>query len=361
MVYDLAQFMCIWVLVQMMFSSVAVLIFGNLITFNTFHNSIIYFYQASIGTYTTDVFLGLDHNGDESTELYDFGVIYLVIFILINVVLLFNFVIAILSSTFAFYDKMKLGLYYNVLNSMFAEYEWDDHYGALICVKPPLPTYVLLMPLLPFYALLSGNVLKVFNSIVCQLLFLPHAIVVLILFTLVNILSVPYVYIVTLYNLVKRIFINRGIMESIKAICNLLLYIPTAPILFICTLPIDSLVFFFNLYVSDLYFEEQGTRSKKMISIDTLLEFNRFLKKLKVEIKGNKLLDEKNVPVVFVNKLAQKSLRVIEDIRDMIYSVNSSVPLFITDERGRVKLNMNRLQRLKEFNIIKRIFFKNCN
>ena len=31
------------------------------------------------------------------------------------------------------------------------------------------------------------------------------------------------------------------------------------------------------------------------------------------------------------------------------------------DERGRVKLNMNRLQRLKEFNLIKLIFFRNCN
>lgn len=93
-----------------------------------------------------------------------------------------------------------------------------------------------------------------------------------------------------------------------------------------------------------------------MIGVDTLLEFNKFLKKLRVEVRANKMLDVKRVPVVYINKLAQKSFRVIDDIRSIIYSTSessSNQPLFVLDERGRVKLNMNRLQRLKEFNLIK--------
>jgi len=94
--------------------------------------------------------------GEFMVTLYYMGVIYQILFLLVNLILMFNFVIAILSSTFAFYEEMKLGLYYNVLNSMFAENEWDDTYGALICTKPPLPTFMLAVPFFPFF-LIGGD------------------------------------------------------------------------------------------------------------------------------------------------------------------------------------------------------------
>jgi hypothetical protein len=56
MIVDLGQFMVIWVSIQLMFASVAVLVFGNLETFKTLHGSIIYWYQASIGSFDMSVF-----------------------------------------------------------------------------------------------------------------------------------------------------------------------------------------------------------------------------------------------------------------------------------------------------------------
>jgi hypothetical protein len=106
------------------------------------------------------VFQGKDHNGNDMIFLYNLGVIYQIIFIIVNVILLFNLVIAILSSTFAFYEQIKLGLYNNVLNSMFSETEWDPYFGALLCLKPPLPNFVLLVPLSPVYFILSSEKLK---------------------------------------------------------------------------------------------------------------------------------------------------------------------------------------------------------
>ena len=50
----------------------------------------------------------------------------MILFILINLVLLFNFVIAILSSTFAKYETMQKGLYNKVLTEHFAPMQWDD-------------------------------------------------------------------------------------------------------------------------------------------------------------------------------------------------------------------------------------------
>jgi hypothetical protein len=55
------------------------------------------------------------------------------VFLLINTVLMLNFVIAILSSTFKNYEGIKIGLYYNVLIELFAKMSWDDTYGCLVC------------------------------------------------------------------------------------------------------------------------------------------------------------------------------------------------------------------------------------
>lgn len=48
-------------------------------------------------------------------------------------VLLLNLVIAILSSTFNYYEDKKLGLYYEVLVGKFPSMEFDERYGAVVC------------------------------------------------------------------------------------------------------------------------------------------------------------------------------------------------------------------------------------
>lgn len=78
-------------------------------------------------------------------------------------ILLLNFVIAILGTTYGVFDEIKTGLYYNTLNQMSALVEWDDNYGTLFCLRPPLITWVLLLPLSPFFFILKERHLKVFN------------------------------------------------------------------------------------------------------------------------------------------------------------------------------------------------------
>ena len=66
-------------------------------------------------------------------HLYGIGVIYQCIVLLVNMVLFLNFVIAILSATFAFYENKQLGLYYEVIVGLFPSMEYDDRYGAVVC------------------------------------------------------------------------------------------------------------------------------------------------------------------------------------------------------------------------------------
>lgn len=57
----------------------------------------------------------------------------MMLFLLVNLVLLLNYVIAILSSTYAAYEDKKLGLYYEVIVASFPAMEYDDRYGAIAC------------------------------------------------------------------------------------------------------------------------------------------------------------------------------------------------------------------------------------
>lgn len=170
---------------------------------------------------------------------------------------LFNFVIAILSSTYAFYEQTKLGLYYNVLNSQFSEMQWDEHYGGLVCVKPPLPSCLLLLPLVPFYACLSGTTLRKFNTFVCFLMFIPNSVIHLAIFIAINLLSIPPAYLSLTTHFLKRICHSHSGSGLFKSIANLLVYVTCAPVIYCLAVPIDTVTFFVNMYVSDFVFEEK--------------------------------------------------------------------------------------------------------
>ena len=54
-----------------------------------------------------------------------YGMTYIFLFLSVNMVLLLNLIIAILSSTYAYYEDKKLGLYYEVLVGKFSVMEFD--------------------------------------------------------------------------------------------------------------------------------------------------------------------------------------------------------------------------------------------
>lgn len=68
--------MIVWFVIQMMFASVATLLFANLPTFMTIYTSAIYYYQASIGSFSMDAYSGVDHAGNFMQSLYNIGLVY---------------------------------------------------------------------------------------------------------------------------------------------------------------------------------------------------------------------------------------------------------------------------------------------
>ena len=116
MLIDLGKFLTIWVIVLIMFSCVGILAFGQLENFQELETVFIYFFESSLGQWDMTVYENENEvEGEDLTVIIAIGKYYQIFFLLVNLILMLNFVIAILSSTYQNFEHIQSGLYYNVL------------------------------------------------------------------------------------------------------------------------------------------------------------------------------------------------------------------------------------------------------
>ena len=109
MIQDLLKFFIIWFFVIFMFVCVAALIFGEV---HDFHNLsfIMYNYiESSLGNWDLSVYDDTTEYDEPLVFLKHAGRIYHIMFLVVNLVLMLNFIIAILSDTYANYIELKNG------------------------------------------------------------------------------------------------------------------------------------------------------------------------------------------------------------------------------------------------------------
>lgn len=244
MITDLLQFMSIWVLIIMAFTCVSMLLFGKLTNFQTLGGTFVYWFQSALGAWNFGVF-------EEDIAYYQLGVIYTILFLLLNVILLLNFVIAILGSTYGYFDEIKTGLFYNVLNQMSSTIEWDDHYGVLLSIKPPVPTYVGLLPFIPFYFYLKGETLKAFNNGLFFALFLPNFMMSVLIFTVINMCCLPVAYLTKLAQYFGSIF-SQSTNENMKrAMCHFVIHLFLGPFILMLGVFTNMIDFTHSIFISE--------------------------------------------------------------------------------------------------------------
>ena len=66
------------------------------------------------------------------------GMIFMFFLLSVNMVLILNLIIAILSSIYEFFKDKRLGLYYEVLVSRFSVMEFDERFGSCALAQAPL-------------------------------------------------------------------------------------------------------------------------------------------------------------------------------------------------------------------------------
>ena len=99
----------------MMFTSVSSLIFSQIPKFLDTEYVVINYLESSLGTWDLSIYSQRNIYGEPLSFITHFGQFYHLIFLFTNLVLMLNFVIAILSETYAQFENLKNGLYYNEL------------------------------------------------------------------------------------------------------------------------------------------------------------------------------------------------------------------------------------------------------
>ena len=143
-----------------------------------------------------------------------FGEIFHLVVIILNMVLMINLVIAILSETYTRLSEQKLGLYYDGVIEVIPAYKYRKYYGALIAACPPFNLFIL--PFLPIYLCNSKKKrLRKLNNTLVKIVFTPFALIYTAVFLICNILLIPFAYVYTCYKKLNLIF-NHSERDTIK-------------------------------------------------------------------------------------------------------------------------------------------------
>ena len=192
-----------------------------------------------------------EYTGEPNELLCQVGAYYTVIFLLINNVLMLNLVIALLSSVYTNFEDKQLGLYYEALVAVFPTLEYDNKYGAVVCAAAPMNLLIV-----PFWWItilpLEEEFLKKYNTFLCNILYLPIAIVFTIWFFIVTTCYVPVAYLAHSLALIKTLTNGDETMdelsEKLQRALTIVYFILAGPIVLVFSIPIDTFVFFYNLY-----------------------------------------------------------------------------------------------------------------
>ena len=123
------------------------------------------------------------------------GYIYIWLFLVLNVVIILNLVIALLARTYGQLNDFRRGLYYDTLVSVVPKYAHDKNYGAMVC-SVGISNCVMLA-LIPVYAVLSlcEKLLKKFNLMMEVILYFPIGLFAVLLFLVVDMLMIPVAWV----------------------------------------------------------------------------------------------------------------------------------------------------------------------
>ena len=228
-------FFVIWTIVLVAFTCSGALWFPDVDRIKTIDEGLIYWLESSLGNWDIGIFDSyLEDNGNDQKTMRFMGIAFVMAFVLINLLILINVVIAMMADTYALMTSVRKGVYnYNIVKTA-AAYKLDKYYGGLILLMPPFCIVTFL--LLPFYLLIKDkNKLKAFNSGVYMFTYLLLLIPLCAFHAVINLIMMPFAYLKSVWlkiNLVK--------MEVIE-FQALLIYI-------LCGLPILLIAQFTDLW-----------------------------------------------------------------------------------------------------------------
>ncbi|CAI2385480.1 unnamed protein product [Moneuplotes crassus] len=240
MLFNIIQFLCIFFSVFIAFMAAGTLLFSELASYATFMDAFNTLFAASFANYDPTIYAS-------STNISpNVGYLYIAIYLIVSAVLLLNFLIAILSSTYTFLEEKRDGLYIEEVILHMQRYGYHPLYSSIVSVTTPFNAFFL--PLTPL--LLSARS-RYLNSALQHIQYIPIAIVVTILFFCVSLILIPLSFLVQLFIKFRRsLLYSKGDCSRghYWYIIDYLLFVLLGIPMLIFSVAIDTFNFAYELY-----------------------------------------------------------------------------------------------------------------
>ena len=131
MIYDILKFLFLFFTIFVFFLAAGMLIFTELSQYSNFDDAFNVLFAASLANYDYTIY-------DSMTDVSPvFGHIFINVFIIVSAILLLNFLIAILSTTYSDMQELKKAMYVKEVILHLQKHEYDQYYSSLISSLVP--------------------------------------------------------------------------------------------------------------------------------------------------------------------------------------------------------------------------------
>eukprot|EP00347_Sterkiella_histriomuscorum_P010999 403374131 len=257
MIFDFLYFTVIWSVNLVFFTCMGMLLFAELPLFNSIADTLIMLIQSSLGQWDLEMYDNL------SLGPY-IGKAYHLMFLIVNMVLLLNLMIAILSTTFSNLHQLQLALYYDEILEAIPQYQYDKIYGSLICATPPIN--ILMFPAIFAYKIIKDKQkLQKLNEVLVRLAYLPQIFMLLPFFLIGNLVFIPLAYFMTIFFMSRSLF-SKSNRSKITQIIQKLIGFSLIGLPLLCLAQLtDILLFIKHLYLG--YNEKLSLFKKPLINL----------------------------------------------------------------------------------------------
>lgn len=256
MLLDLLIFMFLYGLIFIIFACCQELMFNELDEFNDFVITLTTTFSQGMGNFDYDIYDSLKDFPPE------FGYGFLTIWITVSLIMLLNFLIAILSTTYSYLNERQNALYLKEVIKLRQRYDYDKLYSNMISAFTPFN----IIPILTNSLTIIFRS-KIFNHIMLVIEYLPFGVISCLIHLSVNMLLIPFSYLVILVQKLKYIFKtpNQGSSDLFLRTMDAILFMFFGIFILFITCFVDMVKYALSLFDTDIKLLHENNSEKIMM------------------------------------------------------------------------------------------------
>ena len=245
MFVDILKFLVIFGIAFIVFASVGMIMFRKIAAFQYISSATIYLFTSALGGFDFTVM-------DSLSNIHPWwGKGFLIIFLIVMMITLLNFVIALMSDTYSILSARKDGIF---LKDIILLRQKMGHTKTMSCIVSAwVPFNIVTIIFTPLLVLLrSSKMAEKLNTFLLHIIYIPIGMFGTVVFGIGSLICIPFAYIMGSYSKGKSLFHLHGKIGLCKRILDFFLFFIFGLLILALYWVIDIILFILNLYNRNL-------------------------------------------------------------------------------------------------------------